>query len=324
MLWVFLSRWILYSQNPYGFSVFVILPFLAGMVVALIYGVWPSADPIALLEEEHNAAVLRRTSELRHKRRKEVLDATWLAMAFACVLALVFLLEGIICIGMLAPLEIPLALAGALVGHWLIGKTKAGQRMLHGTFLALLPVAMALSGNSPPDTFETSVTTSVIIAAPPEVIWPYLFDLDALPPPKNLLFRAGVAHPQSVWSAAREVGALRECRLSTGVMPERISAIEPGRRMRFEVLATPASMREWNPFGEVDARHLHGYYECVWGEFRLTPLTNGSTRVEGTSAYRLRMEPVAYLRLWTDRIVHGIHDRVLDEIKRRAEEIPQG
>jgi hypothetical protein len=102
-------------------------------------------------------------------------------------------------------------------------------------------------------------------------------------------------------------------------MPERVTAVERERLLRFEVLHTPPTMRELNPFGEVEAGHLNGFFECLEGEFVLEALPGGHTRVVGTTRYRHRFRPAAYWSVWTDYIVRCVHSRVLTEIARSCE-----
>jgi hypothetical protein len=55
------------------------------------------------------------------------------------------------------------------------------------------------------------------------------------------------------------------------------------------------------------------------GQFLLTPLPNGGTRLEGTTWYRHGLAPAPYWRVWSDVIIHKIHMRVLRHIKEEAE-----
>jgi hypothetical protein len=78
-------------------------------------------------------------------------------------------------------------------------------------------------------------------------------------------------------------------------------------------------MQEWTPYRHVRPPHLKGFLTAEKGEFRLTPLAGGGTRLEGTTWYRHHMWPAAYWRLWSDAIIHRIHMRVLAHIRREAE-----
>ena len=78
-------------------------------------------------------------------------------------------------------------------------------------------------------------------------------------------------------------------------------------------------MRELSPYPNLHPRHLDGYFRSRRGEFRLIPLPNGRTRLEGSTWYELELYPLAYWRPLTDAVVHAIHDRVLEHIKMLAE-----
>ena len=54
------------------------------------------------------------------------------------------------------------------------------------------------------------------------------------------------------------------------------------------------------------------------GEFCIDELPDGTTRLRGTTWYTIEAAPAAYWRLWTDVIIHQIHQRVLDHIAQRA------
>ena len=79
-------------------------------------------------------------------------------------------------------------------------------------------------------------------------------------------------------------------------------------------------MTEWSPYREVNPPHLDGYFRATHGEFRLTPLPGGRTRLEGRTAYVVDMFPQRYWTLPAGRIVAAIHERVLRHIAALAEE----
>ena len=164
-------------------------------------------------------------------------------------------------------------------------------------------------------------STEITIHAAPEKVWPYVCSLGTLPAPHEVLFRAGIAHPIRIDLPQPWVGGKRFCRLSTGDMPEVVEVFEPNRRLVFRVLATPPTMKETSPYGEIRTAHLTGYYVCRRGEFKLERLENGDTQVIGTSWYASRIAPDPYWALWTEAIVDQVHRRVMYEIKRRAERL---
>jgi hypothetical protein len=48
-------------------------------------------------------------------------------------------------------------------------------------------------------------------------------------------------------------------------------------------------------------------------------LANGNTLLEGTTWYYNKIKPGLYWDLWSDYIIHKIHERVLNHIKDEAE-----
>lgn len=78
-------------------------------------------------------------------------------------------------------------------------------------------------------------------------------------------------------------------------------------------------MEEWSPYSHIHPPHLHGFLVSNGGQFLLTPLPNGGTRLEGATWYHHGLWPAAYWRLWSDPIIHQIHMRVLTHIRAEAE-----
>jgi len=99
--------------------------------------------------------------------------------------------------------------------------------------------------------------------------------------------------------------------------PPQDSATGVGR-LAFDVTGQPPVMTEWNPFRVVDAPHLQGTLKSRRGEFLLTPLPDGGTRLQGTTWYTLDMGPELYWTLWSDSLIHDIHRRVLEHIAAEA------
>ena len=281
------------QASSYGTWLFVLVPFATGYVAGMV-----------LAEMEERPA-----------------ESYWLAgllcFVWACLGMLVSMQEGLVCLLMASIIVVPMIVGGAFFARYL--RNRKSSKRLYFSFLATLPLTAIYTALQIPDSEVRVETTEVTIHASPDRIWPYLFKLDALPLPQNALFKAGIAYPVSTRSEGEFVGAARKCVLSTGVMPERITALEKNRRLAFHVIDTPVCMREMNPFGEVHAPHLKGYYRCLEGEFRLIPLGNGWTRLEGTSQYAFNIYPAPYWALWTDHIVESVHLRVMNEIKKRSE-----
>ena len=140
--------------------------------------------------------------------------------------------------------------------------------------------------------------------------------------PPQWFFRLGFSYPVRARIEGRGAGAVRYCEFTTGAFTEPITAWEAPRRLAFDVVDQPPPLREWSPYNNVYAPHLDGFFRTTKGEFRLTELPGGKTRLEGRTWYFVRMQPQMYWTAVADAIVHRIHDRVLRHIKAEAETAP--
>lgn len=242
-------------------------------------------------------------------------------MVLTSLLLLGFGLEGAICVVMALPLVLPFALLGASIGHWIQQGfwSRRGAPALLALLLLSAPLLMGAESvlDREPPTF--AVTTTIEVDAPPVVVWRHVIAFPALPPPRELLFRLGIAYPLGAEIRGRGPGAVRYCRFSTGPFVEPVTVWDEPRLLRFGVAANPPSMRELSPYHGLHPPHVEGFLVARQGQFRLVSLPGGRTRVEGTTWYRHGLWPAAYWRLWSDPILHAIHRRVLMHVKALAE-----
>jgi hypothetical protein len=281
----------LMNGGVYGLALFVVAPFAVG----------------AMAESAWNSASLGRAAGTG-------------AFAVFVVSLMLFATgrEGAICIVMFLPLGMPLGVLGA----WASQGYRWSRERRDGitALLLLLPLSAGTLGfdlTAKPPVFEAK--TSVEIAAAPEKVWKYVVSFSEMAPPEEWFFKAGVAYPERVGITGSGAGATRHCEFSTGAFVEPIEIWDEPRLLQFSVTESPASMREWSFYRDVTPKHLHGYLVSKRGQFRLTPLPNGHTLLEGTSWYQNGFFPAQYWRLWSDAIVHRVHLRVLNNIRTLAE-----
>ena len=229
---------------------------------------------------------------------------------------LLFALEGVLCLAMAAPIAIALALMGAVLGRVAAGSVRPPAV---AALVLPLPVLAWAEGSQPPPKLR-EVLSVVEVRAPPDVVWAHIVAVSPLREPPAWFFRLGIAYPLGATIDGRGAGAVRRCEFSTGPFVEPITAWEEPRRLAFDVAAQPPAMREWSPYRDVTAPHLDGYLRVHRGEFRLLPLAGGGTRLEGRTWYEMRVFPAAYWSLWSDAVIHRIHDRVLRQIQADAAE----
>jgi len=221
---------------------------------------------------------------------------------------------------MAAPLAFALAAIGALAGHAVQAGRRRGTsaRLFCVPFLAM-PLMLGTDSlrTGPPPLLR--VVTAVEVEAPVERVWPHVVEFSELPSPTEPLFRLGIAYPIHAEIHGHGAGAVRHCVFSTGPFVEPIEVWDEPRLLRFSVTQNPAPMQEWTPYREVHPPHLDGFLVSRQGQFRLTALPNGRTRLEGTTWYHHSLWPAAYWQLWSDQIIHRIHRRVLNHVKNLSE-----
>ncbi|HKW34919.1 MAG TPA: DUF805 domain-containing protein [Candidatus Acidoferrum sp.] len=285
--------------GAYGWGLFVALPFCLGMFSVLLYSY--------------------------HEPREwfDCLAVALLPVALLGAGLLLIAVEGIICLLMAAPFAVALAALGGALGyaiqarHW---RPKQSPAML-SILILLVPASFGVERAAAlrPPVYE--VHTAIEVNAPPEKVWNQVEAFAEIPPPKELLFRAGIAYPIRAEIAGHGVGSVRHCVFSTGSFVEPIKVWDEPHLLKFGVTANPAPLNELTPFGHIDAPHLHGYFVSEEGQFLLTELPGGRTRLEGTTWYHNAMWPASYWHLWSAYIIHRIHLRVLEHIRAEAEAV---
>ena len=287
--------------RDYGWGLFLGLPFIDGLLAAVFHGV-------------------RVPRGLRQSLGVGVLAVTATAAA-----TFGFAVEGLGCLIMFLPLAWPIGLIGAALGHAIqarpagpVPRAAAAWRV-GCSAIFLLPLMMSAERAADAPAPRLHVTTAVEVNAAPPVVWRHVVSFPDLPPPREWVFRTGVAYPVRARIDGEGAGACRYCEFSTGPFVEPIQTWDAPRLLRFAVTDNPPPMTEWTPWPNVHPPHLDHFLVSHAGQFRLTPLPGGRTRLEGTTWYRHHMWPAAYWQLWSDFIIHRIHLRVLNHVKALSE-----
>jgi hypothetical protein len=288
-----------YAFKTYGAVLFFGTPLVMGMVAGFL-----ANRPVA----RSTAATLR---------------IGLLVMVLAGGVLLAFAYEGLICLVMAAPIVMPLAIAGALLGKWIAEATTAG-------FAGAVPLVLLLPLLSGAESLvaplpEYEVLTTVEVDAAPAAVWRHVVEFPDLEPPTDWFFRCGIACPLRARIEGAGPGAIRHCEFTTGDFVEPITVWDEPRRLAFDVTSQPDPMVELSPWRHVHPPHLHDHsLRSRRGEFRLVDLGDGRTRLEGRTWYTFAMHPQAYWTLWSDFTIHRIHRRVLEHVKRLAERGAEG
>ncbi|HEY2351405.1 MAG TPA: DUF805 domain-containing protein [Candidatus Acidoferrum sp.] len=283
--------------GSYGWSLFVALPFCMGLFSVLTYSYH---EPRSLAS---------------------CLGVSILPIALVGLVIFAIAVEGLICLLMAAPLALPLALLGGFLGASIQAHYWNPRNRPAILTAILLTVPSAFFGEhaaalQPP---EFAVRSAVEINAPPSKVWNEVVAFAEIPPPQEWLFRAGIAYPIRAEISGSGAGAIRHCIFSTGPFEEPITVWDQPHLLKFSVTQNPAPLNELSPYKQIHAPHLHGYFISHGGQFLLTGLPGGRTRLEGTTWYRHTMWPATYWGWWSDYVIHRIHMRVLNHIREQAE-----
>ncbi len=282
----------------YGLALFIAVPFVMGYLAVWLHS---------------------RSHELAYKDVMVVVTFSVL-LAGAGITAMA--VEGIVCLAMAAPLAWLLAIAGGSLAN--LTHTRSGwphsSPSIFGALVIVLPMLLGIEHSSSLPVPRFQVRTSIEIAAPPEIVWKHIIQFPPITTPQEWPFQLGIAYPIEATLTGEGLAADRECRFSTGRFKEPILIWDPGKEFAFAVSEEPVLMKETSPYKNIHVRHLEDHdFQPERADFVINALPNGGTRLEGTTTYTNKMWPGVYWRLWTDSIIHNIHNRVFNHVKALAE-----
>jgi hypothetical protein len=287
-----LSLWGIYVIEDYGIALFILTPFFMGAGSTLLFGY------------------------KREITRQEGLQVGFLTLGVFSAGLLIFAVEGLICLVMALPFGVMLMWFGSLVGVSINNHYSKSTPTALLLFIGIIPAMAFIEKDLEPKL--SSVVSSIEIDANPQTVWKNVVEFPELGKPSEFLFQTGIAYPINAKIEGTGVGAVRHCNFTTGSFVEPITVWDEPNLLAFDVLEQPAPMKELS-FWDVDAPHLHDYFVSKRGQFKLTALPDGKTLLEGTTWYYHNIKPAFYWQLWSDYIVHKIHNRVLTHIKTTSE-----
>lgn len=285
------------TLTKYGWGLFVGLPFSLGFTSVLIYTYhW-------------------------HQSLGNCLKVAIISVALAGILFFVMAVEGFACLLMAAPLAILLSMIGGAIAYAIQSRPdkKSTFTQMYSSLIIAIPFVMGMEADQGPVPQVHEVRTAVEIHATPEQVWKHVVSFSQIAPPREYLFRVGIAYPVRAAIYGSGAGAVRHCIFSTGEFVEPITVWNEPALLKFSVTSNPPPMQEWTLYSRVHPPHLKDFLVSKGGQFRLIRLTNGRTLLEGTTWYQHNMQPELYWKIWSDQSIHTIHMRVLNHVKSLAE-----
>ncbi len=284
--------------EEYGWSLFVGIPFFLGFASVKIHS--------------YNRVISYR----------EALGVAFLTLAICCVSIIILAFEGIICLGMAAPIFGVVTWVGGSIAYNLSKKpSQAGTVSMVVAPASIILFLGFIESFSPTQVPLISVETSVVIKADKQAIWDQLVAFTEIDEPTEWMFQTGIAYPTHAEIRGKGVGAVRECHFTTGAFIEPITTWDEPNMLAFSVEKQPPPMIEWSIYDKIDVAHVDGYFLSEKGQFKLEAIDSLQVKLTGTTWYKHKIWPNRYWQLWSDAILHKIHYRVLDHIKAEAEKV---
>jgi hypothetical protein len=233
------------------------------------------------------------------------LDALWTFLV-SLALAATVMQEGVVCLVIASPLLYVFLLTGILLGRLWFRSNDSKLRLTIFPLLALLTLGESLYHSEK----QAVVTDQMLIRATPDKVWPHVLAFSEIPdPPDYWIFRLGLPYPTQTTNGGNFVGADRQCMFSDGiVIKERVAELLPQQKLTFDISEQPTHPE------------AYGHITLHRGRFVLRDNRDGTTTLFGSSWYTLHVRPRWYFDLWTRDMTRAVHLRVMNHVRRLAEQ----
>ena len=217
-----------------------------------------------------------------------MITAPWGTVALMLVGSAITLLEGSICIALMAPLFLACGSVGGVVMGLILHFGQPGGR--HVSSIAVLPFLMLIAESfAPMIDSEAEIRDSVVIDATPQRVWEEIMTAEAIRPdelPASLSHMIGVPRPVEGVNRMTPDGEVRYSRWERGVRFEaRVSEREQFESIRWHYAFDAHSF----PPGSMDEHVEIGgkFFGLQDTTFNLTPLPGNRTELEIVAHYRV-------------------------------------
>lgn len=249
-----------------------------------------------------------------------LLGVPWISAVLLVIVSTAILHEAIICVVMALPLLLPLVTVGAVLA-FVIARTMGQQWSQRSPMLlvALLPylVSPIEARITAPDSAHV-VRNSVIVYAPPDVVWQQIIRVPAIKPveqsfsPLHLL---GLPRPIEATLSYEGVGAVRHAWFEHDLLfVETINEWKDRQSIGFSIQRDQGSVPP-EPLGAIGGP----YFDMLDGRYEIQPIGDGRTILHLTSTHRLTTRFNWYAGLWTEPIMSELQRYILAIVKARAE-----
>lgn len=224
-----------------------------------------------------------------------------LAISLGLLFLIVSYIEGILCVLMAAPIVMVLSALGGAFAYSICQFSKIKRSSALKSIL-ILPIFLLLdSGLTNQDHLEKTVSI-IEIRADPATVWKNVIEFKPIENKWDGLFPNFIPKLDHAVIDRPGVGGLRQCVFNKGTFYEPITIWEEPRNLTFGV--------------DRQIEKYSRYLETTQGQFLIEPQPDGSSRLIGTTWYKIRLHPKLYWNMWANFIMHKIHMRALSHIKK--------
>ncbi len=230
------------------------------------------------------------------------------------------LLEGLICLVLVAPVFIVASIIGGVVAglvnnHYQVGKSTLGA-------FAVLPLLLApIEAHLPPGSSEQVVSTSIEISTSPEEVFDQLAAVEDIKPEElgfSFVHLIGLPKPIEAQMNGEGPGSVRTSRWQKGVQfQEVITEWNRPLALHYRFHIPPGSV----PREALD-RHVElggEYFTVIDGGYDLARTEKGMTVLTLTTRFQNRSQLKLYGDLWGRWVLADFHHSILGLMKSRAE-----
>ncbi|MFM7240656.1 MAG: hypothetical protein ACKO3A_00875 [Opitutia bacterium] len=247
----------------------------------------------------------------------------WLAGLAFMAAAIVFHLEGFICVILWLPLVWFMAsLGGVLAGVLRDARASDGSKRLCVAAVALLPfVAGPLESLRERETEIRTAHTSIEIAASPAQVWRQIRSVPRITEAEHgpsWSHRLGFPRPTEAVLEGTGVGSVRYARFEGDVLfVEKVTEWEENKRLSFSIAADTKNI----PPTTFDEHVTIGgpYFDVLHGTYWIEPLGPDRVILHLSSDQRLSTGFNFYSQWWTVWLMNDLQSYILRIIKARAE-----
>lgn len=238
--------------------------------------------------------------------------------------ATLLMLEGLICLVMMAPVFFGMSLLGAAAA-----KTYRSLRIENGdasttrplAFVLVLPLLVGVAEARLRAPVETRVVTNVVtIDATPDIVWDHIKSVEAIDAselPFSFSHLIGLPRPIAATLDVDGVGGVRMASFERGlVFREVVTEFEPERAIAFTIHTEEAPPTALDEHIVVGGR----YFDVLDGKYTMRRVDADTVELTLTSTQRISTTLNFYATLWTDYVMFDLQRVIMEVIKKRCED----